>query len=352
MRARLSSLRIGLALMALALCGLWVCTAQAGGRERGRPIEFSEPKSDEVTTNLNQLTNKKDSLKELEGEFYRAMRSFSGNSSLDAMPAPPVRQPSGPVIPSKRAKELLERRKNAVFLTPEDLVAAPTAEQLFKLPEYGPDGVEKQTKAPIERYYESLDAKRAAALKANRSKDDDSLSPAGMSGGRNASALREDTELPAGLKEREQELRKLFKSENAEPTFAPASTKRSSFSDIFGLGEAAPSREQTLKHKRDMQEFQSFLDSSHMPAANSATPNPFGGSSDAQRRAANPFGAPETSFGGNNALGPINPIFSPTGPGDVNAAVLGQPSLTPLLPKTESPKTPPPPTFAAPKRPF
>ena len=88
MSFRLSSLQVCLgAAAAVALSGLLVCSAQAGGKERGRPIEFSAPKSDEVTTNLNQLTSKKDGLKQLEEDLYRPLQSFSPKSSLDGVVA-------------------------------------------------------------------------------------------------------------------------------------------------------------------------------------------------------------------------------------------------------------------------
>ena len=69
MSFRLSSLRICSGLVAVAVISLLPCSAQTGGRQRGRPIEFSEPRSDEVMTNLHQLTIKKDGLKEMEGVF-------------------------------------------------------------------------------------------------------------------------------------------------------------------------------------------------------------------------------------------------------------------------------------------
>ena len=93
MSFRLSSRQICLAVAALAMSGLLVCSAQAGGKERGRPIEFSEPKSDEVTTNLHQLTSKKDGLKQLEEDLYKPLQSFAPKSSLDGVAAPPPQAP-------------------------------------------------------------------------------------------------------------------------------------------------------------------------------------------------------------------------------------------------------------------
>src|ERR1039457_4562947 len=108
MSFRLLSLQICLGVVLLAAGGLLVCSAEAGEKERGRPIEFSVPKSDEVTTNLHELTSKKDGLKQLEEDLYKPLQMFAPKSSLDGGVAPPVRPPAGSVIQSKRAKELLE----------------------------------------------------------------------------------------------------------------------------------------------------------------------------------------------------------------------------------------------------
>ena len=79
------------------MSGLLVCSAQTGGKERGRPIEFSEPRSDEVTTNLHQLTSKKDGLKQLEEDLYQPLQSvhaqeFARGRGRSARPPAPARR--------------------------------------------------------------------------------------------------------------------------------------------------------------------------------------------------------------------------------------------------------------------
>jgi len=344
---------MGLALAAVVLSGYWVCTVQAGGKERGRPIAFSEPKSDELSTNLNQLTSKRDSLKALEEDLSKSLQTLSGKSSLDGVPAPSARPPSGPVIPSKRVRDLLERRRNAIFLTLEDLAPAPTAEEILKVPEYGQDGMEKKKKKdPIELYYERQDTKRAADLKPTRPRETEPLRMPDNLSPRDVSPRRDDSDLPPALKEREQEIKKLFETETGPPTASPTPVWRSSFADVFGLGENTPSREQTLEHKKRMDDFRSILEFRRPASSSPDGPTVLNGSPDQAQRAANPFAAPDAFSGGDSPLGPINPIFSPTGPLDVNEQLLGPSSLAPLAPKTEPPKRPLTPTFVAPRRPF
>ena len=86
-----STLRFGCGLAAVALTAVLACTAQAGSRQRGQPIEFSQPKSFEVMTNLQQLATKKDALQQLEEDLYRPLQSFTPKSSLEGVVAPPSR---------------------------------------------------------------------------------------------------------------------------------------------------------------------------------------------------------------------------------------------------------------------
>jgi len=335
-----------LAFEALVL-GAWVPRPALAG-----PIHFSNPKSDEVTTNLHQLTNKKDSLKDLEDDLNKSFRSFSGASSLDGVAPPPVQPAPAPVVPSKRLKELMERRKNLFLLTPDDLAHAPTLQEMLKVPEYGSDGMEKQPKSVLELYYERLDAKRGRGLKPIEFEGGDKAASreAGVEDSSPASA--DGLPLPSGLDEKEKALKKLFATGSADSPLSPVSSRRNSFSDIFGVEQPPLSHEKELEHKKWMEEYNSILEiGTAKPAAADAPAFPTSASSsDVSRQAANPFGTPDGGAGASGLLGSVNPVFSPTGPKDVNAQALGQPSPSLLLPKTDVTK-PVAPTFAAPQRP-
>src|SRR6185436_10636005 len=142
------------------------CSLGLGGRaaepQRGRPIEFSDPRSTEIATNLNQLNSKRGGLRELEEDLFKPLQSFSLKGSLDGVEASPI-----PVTPARRPltrkeKERLEQRRNWFLNSPDDLTRGPTAEEIFNLPEYGPDGKEKSKKTPIEKYYDRLERERTS----------------------------------------------------------------------------------------------------------------------------------------------------------------------------------------------
>ena len=359
MSFRLSSPQICLGAAVLAVSGLLVCSAQAGGKERGRPIEFSVPRSDEVTTNLHQLTSKKDGLKQLEEDLYQPLQSFGPRSSLDGVAAPPPRAPAAPVIQSKRVKELLERRKNWVFMSPEDMLATPTVEDILKTPQFGPDGQEKKDLPALERYYQRLATRRVGVNNPMQSKNEDLFGTPGKSNSRDERAPHEDSNLPSGLRESAQELTKLFEPGNSDSPFAQGAT-HGSLSDTFGLGNNTLSKEQMQEHKKFMDDYRSIVDPSWHPPAVATPGNPL---PIFVPDAASPAGKPAVGLPSSLSPTPrtaldvqmdvINPRLGPPGLPDVNAQALGQTRPTPPLPNSEPTRVAPvAPTFTAPKRSF
>ena len=357
MSVRLSSLRFCLCVAVFALGGLLVCSAQVGGKQRGRSIEFSAPRSDEVTTNLHQLTSRKDGLKQLEEDLYAPLQSFAPRSSLEGVVAPPPRAPAPSAIQSKRVRELLERRKNWVFMTPEDLLAAPTVEQILKTPEYGADGQEKKNAGTFEGYYQRVTPKRSTRNNPGQLKDEDYFSVTKKSSsGDMSSPGRDDANLPSGVRESADALKTMLQSEESSSPFARGATLNG-FSDPFRVGARTPSKEQILEHKKLMDEYHSLVDPSwHPPVAANPFNLPLG---DAAQSAAKPSsGLPvafsSTSHKGLDAQMDItHPLLGPAGLPDVNAQALGQSRSASALPKVQETRvTPPAPSFTAPKRAF
>jgi hypothetical protein len=361
MSFRLSSPQICVGAAVLAVGGLLVCSAQAGGKERGRPIEFSVPRSDEVTTNLHQLTSKKDGLKQLEEDLYQPLQSFSPRSSLDGVAAPPPRAPAAPVIQSKRVKELLERRKNWVFMSPEDLASAPSAEDVLKAPQIGPDGQEKKELPAIERYYHRLSNKQAESDNPLQFKDksEDLFGMPRKSDSRDERVPQEDLIIPSGVRESAQSLNKLVESDRSDGRFYRAAPHGDS-SDIFGLGTQPLSKEQMQEHKKFMDDYRSIVDPSWHPPAVATPGNPL---PIFVPDAASPAGKPAVGLPSSLSPTPrtaldvqmdvINPRLGPPGLPDVNAQALGQTRPTPPLPNAEPTRVAPvAPPFTAPRRSF
>src|SRR5258707_6238413 len=249
MSLRRSTFRFLLILAALGLSELLTGSVRAQSQQPTRKIELSEPASKETANDLNQLAAKQDGRKRLEEDLLKPRHLFP-DSSLDGVFVPPMQAPSKPsAIPSKRMQEQLERRKNWVFMSPDDLTSAPTPEELLGVPEYDQDGLEKKSLSPLERYYKSLEREQQAAKKKSQA-DRSNKRP----GAHDDSAFLDDSKGSSGdVSESELALKRLLQS---DPAQAGLASGRGTFSDIFGLGSTERTPDQTSAHKKYMDEYQ------------------------------------------------------------------------------------------------
>jgi hypothetical protein len=279
---------------AVTLSGLLVSAAPPPAKPPGRSIELSDAPSSEVVTNLNQLITKKDGLRQLEDDLSRPFQTFSPKSSLDPMIAPPV-QASRPVIPSKRVKDLLDRKKNLGFLSPEDFSADTTAQEIFKIPDYDDNGQEKKNASVLERYFDRIDKKRTKAGLNDPSEE--------KGFGRKQTDRfdnpddAEESELLKGLNASESDLKKMFappEKNGAVPSFKPV------VGDFFGMDFQPPSREERDIRKQKMNDYGNMigLDSLAQPAnpLDSAMPVRGNSWSEIYTPVRNPFALPSGSI--------------------------------------------------------
>src|SRR6266478_76356 len=237
---------------------LLACHGRAADTPHGRPIEFSDPKSAEITTNLNQLNIRRGGLRDLEVDLTKSFQQgFSSRSSLDGIAEQPIRFYSpAPIIQSKKAKELLERKKNWVFMNPEDLTSGPTPEEIFNLPEYGPDGKEKKQRSAVELYYERQEREnRATPAKRDRDRDSEDLFTARKHAGSRDDADSKDlTALSGELSESERAVRRALADSKPSDNPSAPDSNQGTFSDIFKLGNntSASDQSEAQKIKREI----------------------------------------------------------------------------------------------------
>ena len=357
MSFRRSSLRFCFGAVAL-VAGVWMgCSAEAAGRERGRSIGFSQPRSDEVTTNLNQLTSRKDSLRQLEEDLNAPLQSFTPRSSLEGVVAPPPRAPVPSAVQSKRVKELLERRKNWVFMTPEDLLSGPTVDQILKTPEYDADGQPKKELPAMEQYYQRLMPKRPAKNIPGQVQTDDQFGPPSQAD-LPAAAAEDDSDLPGGVRESADALRSMFQSDGGNSSFARGATPGGLSQSSWQTGQAS-SREQMVEHKKLMDEYHSLIDPSWRPpvvASSGLSSLGGGGVAQVPRTSAEGLPAapsPSPLRGLEAQMGIRHPLLGPPGLPDVNSRAVGQSRPAPALPQVREVRAvPTAPAHAAPKRGF
>jgi hypothetical protein len=329
---------------ALALIGVLAGSVQAEDKQPGTTNAVG-------TARARQSPASQDGLKQLEDDLFRPLQGFSPKSSLDGVMVPPTSRPTPPVRQSKRAKELSERRKNWAFTDPEDVTGSGALEEMYQLPEIGPDGQEKKKLSPLEQFYRNLDRQRSRRSGFGNSKEDSLSGLRPRFDGRDEANTGDDPKDSSGLSEAEQKLKKLFGSD-ATSRAAAAAPSRNIFADIFGAGEDVPTPEDLKKKKRHTQELIQFYGLSPAPTTGTGLFDPLGpAKADAS---VVPGGLPTPShadaFSGQSS-GTINPLFSPGAVAGVNPRAFSPPSLTPTLPITEPPKAAAP-VFAIPQRKF
>jgi hypothetical protein len=356
MTFRLSSFRLGLA--ALASSGLLLQGAEAQDKPKSRAFEAPEPTSSEVTTNLLQLGAKRDGLKRLEDDLFKPLKTFSPEGPFENPMVSPSRPPLNPIRPDKRTLELIERRKNWVFMNPDEIMAGPSTAEMFHMPDYGSDGQEKKKLSPLEQFYENLDHHGRNALPRNREKKDGPPGPNASPGSKEESDSQDDATLPVESTETERALKKLFKVDASHSARRSASSS-SSLADVFGLGQAVVTPEEIEAKKARMDDFKKLLGINPTPAGPLDSLNPLNGGLESTRNLVSPPTVPSSlpSVSHQPAatsvqLGTINPFHSPGALPEVSSKAFTLPSTATPLPKPAPKVTPPIPTFTMPNRAF
>ncbi len=202
------SFMIRAAVTLIALGSVLPLVGQAGDAPRGRPVEFSAPRSSEGATNLNQVTDSATRLRQFEQELFKPTVSLSPNGSLGGVPAPVV-PPTVRVVPSRQDQEQADRRKNWVFTNPEDLMAVPNVQALSKSPDSDKQQAENLKLSALEQYFlGTLNQQKKPNHKSSKDVFQDSV-------GEDLEDLNAtDKNLPESVRESEAQLRKLLKPAN------------------------------------------------------------------------------------------------------------------------------------------
>src|ERR1041385_7734037 len=146
----------------------WTAQGQSQSLPRsGRAIQFSEPRSEVTTTNLERETSQKNTLQSLDADLKKPFEVFGSQSSLDGVFTPPVHSSPSPVLRSKKSKDALDKKRNWVFNTEAEMYGLKTPEEILKLRKYGPDGEEEKDTTSLERFWDRLERKPGVTNDAN-----------------------------------------------------------------------------------------------------------------------------------------------------------------------------------------
>jgi len=346
MNLRFSGWLSGLALSVLTISLLLSGNIPAAEKHRGHPIEFSDAKGADIGTNVNQLSPKLGILKELEDELTKSFhQSFSSHSSMEGVVVPPPSSTRGPMMPNKKLKEQMERKRNWWANSPEDLsTTTPTAEEVLKLPEYAIDD-EKKPRSSVESYLQRLERKAPKTVsKAAKESDRDEINFFGLP---KQSDLPEDADLKKEsdrATQNDRTLRNLFDAKSGNSYSAPESM-RSPVSDLFGLGVVPATPEQLEAQKIYQEKFKALVGLPTLTTAGAALPSSLSGLPDL-RPVAPPVAPPPDSGNVFNSrpggFDGVSSIFGaaalPAGLPDLLAKPASPFAVPATLPKADPPK--------------
>src|SRR5262245_27248677 len=215
------------------LTGCLAAHGQQSSAGRRRKIEFSDPGGSAVTSNLNVIAHEKTAIQNPAENLKQPADLFGPGHSLQGIGAPLI--PSSPPssVNSKRLKELLEKRHEWLFLETEDYQSGLTAEEIFGIPEYGPNGEVKEKQSPLERYFERLSRGNIAAT--NRTRDDRPFGPGIRQNDGSGTELTGADHKAGALPQPDSPLEQLLRG-NAKNSLFPENNnnKPKGFSDVFG----------------------------------------------------------------------------------------------------------------------
>jgi hypothetical protein len=340
--------------LALAFLGLGVM---------GLPAEEPAPRPDTASTNSSQISRKSSPLSELEAGLKKPFEIFKADPSAGKFRDSPLNYvPPAPVINNKKLRELMEKRAEESYLSPEDDDAAPWGEDWLKSDQgSAPGSSGRKDKSPLDRLYDRNGATQSTPTNktpsldffGNRIEKDER----GFKGSPSLNSLFGNALSASGQS---------FKpATNISPEggrLSSDSLKPRSFRELFGLGPAPVDTAEARMSETRLDAFKELLDGptytprndygvTTLPSARSSLPLP---------RPALGAAAPASASAWSSSLQPpVGTAFedtpgfagAPGKPAGVPDYAAGTPSLTPTAP-LQQPKLPPPATFNIPRRRF
>jgi hypothetical protein len=136
--------------------------APAADAPRGRPIEYSEPRSERTNSNPAGVM-RSSLLDQLEDGFAKPFNTLKPGDSLSGMVLPAPQQ--SPIVPSSHRPRPANKRSDNYLLPPEELYLSSSLEENFKPVQLTEDGRNVKSLSPTERALrDSYDRARSPIL--------------------------------------------------------------------------------------------------------------------------------------------------------------------------------------------
>ena len=346
--------------LALFAVGRMLLHADDAPKGPPTPIIFSAPKSDSVSSNLNQMGAKSSSLRNLESGLKKPFEIFdngrSGGVQLPNQFTPPT--PPPPAI-NRKMKDALDKRAEESYLLSDDDEASTARDGMLSPDRETVDPITGKPKTSLDRYYDRIDRSRTGPTnQISRSLDllaeRDISNPNGEAKSRTSSSL-----FDSGLAPNAYVSGRMSNSISEGGRLFSEKMKPRSYGEVFELGPVESARQSGRKETR-VDEFRRLLDgpgygtrSGNATAPSLSTPYQL------PKPTASPTPGSSFSVGSQPSKGSYatTPGFSGAVgvPSGVPDYVVSSPSLTttPSVQQQQQPaQQPPVPVFKIPRRRF
>lgn len=305
------SLMIQRARLAAFACVAGVCFWHAR-TACSRPIEVVPTQDSTASPNVSQSERPK---KDFPSMMPGPRRSWNFGDSDQGMAPSMMPHPPNPPL-SARERELLERRRNWVFMTPEELMSGEGTDEMLGMKKDDKDGTELMT--PMERYYEQL-------LAPNRTSTTNQLDKS------DSDSWNKETNALTGEQQSDDSAHPFESPFNSKPSpevFRPI--RPTTFSDVFGTGgNDNPDDPETKRLRQEQQShMENFKKLWDMDQSSAAVP----ASAPVTGNSASPSAFPSAQ----PVLGTATPSWGSTAPRS------GNPAPAPVSSPHAAPPSPPP----------
>jgi hypothetical protein len=308
----------------------------------GKPVKYSDPADKEEAADASSARGQNELL-----EKQLQSAPVNRKSSLDGLPAPSVVPPVRSVIPDSKTQDMMDRRKDWLFSTPEQLILGRDKNSTSETENTRSDDGKKQKLTAMEESYLNLFRPAAKPSRADRD-----------------SKEKDDSRMPAGLRDREDQLKQLILSESQDKVSSLSGARSGGF-DFMGVRNA-PIPEQSVAQKGRAEEYrqllglqspQASMKELFFPTAKTSEAAPLSaGLSHAGMNLPDTMKASEPSsiFAPQAQVGmiPSAPQLADVNARALNPAILGAGSMRVDTKPVQPNLAPPVPTFSAPRRVF
>ena len=202
----------------------------------GKPVKYSDPAGKNEASDASSTQS--------QNELLEKLRAATPNrkGSLDGLPAPSVVPPVQSVVPDSKTQEMMDRRKDWIFSPPEQLILGRDKSSTTEVESSGTDDRNKQKLTPMEEFYLNLVSPASKPIRGDRDLKEKE---------------KEDSRTPAGLRDREDQLKQLILSESPGNASSLSGVRASGF-DLLGV-QNSPLTEQSLTQKARAEEFRQLI---------------------------------------------------------------------------------------------